>query len=564
MFSAVNSISDSPSNILFGSSRLRTGIFGVILAILVVYVYMSQKRSKRAHNTHGLPTPPGPKPAPIIGNLFDIPREKESAAYNKMAKEYGDLTYLSVLGKSILVVNNYATAQELFEKRSANYSDRNELPMINDLMGWDWSFGHMPYGPRWKMHRTMFRHQFQSSVVSGFWPIQLKEAHKLIRNMLHDPEALINHLRFNSASTIMNVIYGIEIQSEDDRYITVAETALDGMARAANPGAFFVDIFPILKYVPNWMPFAGFKRKAEFWRKSVLEMRDAPFDMVTRRMKEGTASSSFVSNLLTDLELRKDLSRSAVATETETIRNCAGLAYAAGAESTVSSLSSFTLAMILYPEVQERARREIDSVVGLGRLPDFSDRKSLPYIDAIVKEVLRWNPVAPLGLPHMATRDDKFRGYRIPAGTLVLGNTWFSISLSSLLSCFRLSSIDFFLRGRTILHNPDTFPDPMTFNPDRFLSKDPAVMDPVNVAFGYGRRICPGRFMAEGQLWISISCILSAFEIKPGANEDGRDVKTEPAFASGMICHPLPFKTTIKPRSEKARLLIEETVDLLA
>ncbi|KIK63931.1 hypothetical protein GYMLUDRAFT_161793 [Collybiopsis luxurians FD-317 M1] len=492
------------------------------------------------HAARGLPTPPGPKPAPIIGNLFDIPREKESLAYNKMAKKYGDLTYLSVLGKSILVVNNYATAQELFEKRSANYSDRNELPMINDLMGWDWSFGHMPYGPRWKMHRTMFHRQFQSSVVSGFWPIQLKEAHKLVRRMLHAPEDLINHLRFNSASTIMNVTYGIEIRDEEDHYITVAETALDGMAKAANPGAFFVDIFPILKHVPSWMPFAGFKRKAAFWRKSVLEMRNAPFETVTKAIKEGTASPSFVSNLLTDLELRKDLSQFNIAEETETIRNCAGLAYAAGAESTVSALSSFMLAMILYPEVQEKARRELDSVVGLGRLPDFSDRGSLPYVDATVKEVLRWNPVAPLGLPHMATKEDEFRGYRIPAGTLVLGNSW------------------------TILHDPATFPDPMTFNPDRFLSKDPSVVDPVNVAFGYGRRICPGRFMAEGQLWISIACILSAFEIMPGLDENGRPIKTEAAFASGMICHPLPFRTTIKPRSEKARKLIEQTADLAA
>ncbi|KAE9389422.1 cytochrome P450 [Gymnopus androsaceus JB14] len=505
-----------------------------------MYVYLHRRRSRQLANARHLPTPPGPKPWPIIGNICDIPREKESSAYNKMAKEFGDLTFLSVLGISILVVNNYATAQELFDKRSANYSDRNELPMINDLMGWDWSFGHMPYGPRWKMHRTMFHRQFQSSVVSAFWPTQLKEAHKLIRRMLSHPEDLINHLRFNSASTIMNVTYGIEVQDEDDHYITVAETALDGMAKAANPGAFFVDIFPILKYVPSWMPFAGFKRKAAFWRKSVSEMRNAPFEKVTASMKQGTATPSFVSNLLTDLELRSDLSEATIAKESETIKNCAGLAYAAGAESTVSSLSSFMLAMVLYPDVQEKARREIDSVVGLGRLPDFNDRGSLPYIDAIVKEVLRWNPVAPLGLPHMATKDDEFRGYHIPAGTLVLGNSW------------------------TILHDPAVYPDPMAFNPDRFLTNDPAVLDPVYVAFGYGRRICPGRFMAEGQLWISIACILSAFQIAPGKDENGRVVTTEAKFASGLICHPLPFKASIRPRNEKARMLIEQTADLSA
>ncbi|KAJ3913181.1 cytochrome P450, partial [Lentinula edodes] len=304
-----------------------------------------------------------------------------------------------------------------------------QAPMMNDLIGWDWSFGQMSYGPRWKMHRTMFHRQFHSSVVSNFWPIQLKEAHKLIRRILHEPEALLEHLKLsppisNSASTIMNVAYGIEIEDEDDRYVTVAETALDGMAKAANPGAFLVDIFPILKYVPIWMPGAGFKRKAALWREAVLQMRDAPFEVVTKAMKEGTASPSFASNLLADLELRKDLSELAIANEMQTIRNCAGLAYAAGTESIVSALSSFMLAMVIYPEVQDKAQQELDAVVGSGRLPDFSDRGSLPYIDAIVKEVLRWSPVAPLGLPHMTTEDDEFRGYHIPAGTVVVGNSW--------------------------------------------------------------------------------------------------------------------------------------------
>ncbi|KAJ3886163.1 cytochrome P450 [Lentinula edodes] len=428
--------------------RVGTGISGaaalemgcIVLAFAAVYVYL-QRRVHRLHNPHGLPYPPGPKPAPIIGNLFDIPLEKESSIYNKMANKYGDLTYLNVLGKSILVVNNYSTVKELFEKRSANYSDRYQAPMMNDLIGWDWSFGQMSYGPRWKMHRTMFHRQFHSSVVSDFWPIQLKEAHELIRRILHEPEALLEHLKFNSASTIMNVTYGIEIQDEDDRYVTVAETALDGMAKAANPGAFLVDIFPILKYVPTWMPGAGFKRKAALWREAVLQMRDAPFEVVTKAMKEGTASPSFASNLLADLELRKDLSELAIANEMQTIRNCAGLAYAAGTESIVSALSSFMLAMVIYPEVQDKAQQELDTVVGSGRLPDFSDRGSLPYIDAIVKEVLRWSPVAPLGqlycsevskfiiycvlgLPHMTTEDDEFRGYHIPAGTLVVGNSW--------------------------------------------------------------------------------------------------------------------------------------------
>ena len=97
--------------------------------------------------------------------------------------------------------------------------------------------------------------------------------------------------------------------------------------------------------------------------------------------------------------------------------------------------------MALYPEVQKKAQAEIDSVVGPNRLPNFEDRPSLPYINAVVKESMRWHTPAPLGaflslcvlctiltgseaIPHMATNDDEYDGYYIPKGTVVLGNAW--------------------------------------------------------------------------------------------------------------------------------------------
>jgi len=253
-------------------------------------------------------------------------------------------------------------------------------------------------------------------------------------------------------------------------------------------------------------------------------------------LKEGTANPSFVSNLVSEVEAKEN-----GRADLDTIKGCAGLAYAAGAESTVSSLSSFVLAIVIHPDVQTQAQKDIDEKIGHGRLPDFSDRHSLPYITAIVKEVLRWNPVAPLGLPHMATNDDEYKGYHIPAGTTIIGNSW------------------------AILHDPNIYPEPLKFNPDRFLGvrsgQELSPGDPLSTAFGYGRRMCPGRFMAEAQIWISIACILACFNIGPGVDKYGKPIKTEAKFASGMICHPLPFDFTITPRGEWAKALIEQTVD---
>ncbi|KAH7890379.1 cytochrome P450 [Phlebopus sp. FC_14] len=489
------------------------------------------------HSRSKYPLPPGPKPLPLIGNLMDLPLKDEAATYNQWARKYGDLVYANVMGRHLLFVNSPQVANDLFEKRSVNYSDRSELPMINDLMGWDWSFGHMPYGERWKKHRKMFERQFRPAVAPTYWPIQRKEAHSLLRNILESPQDLIEHLRHNAASVIMKVIYGIEIAPKNDRYIDIAEQALDGMAKAAAPGAFMVDVFPWLKYVPGWVPGAGFQKKAAMWKTAVLEMRDAPFEAVQKALSRGTAPPSFVSHLMDDLDYGAD-----VDDQVETIKGCAGLAYGAGAESTVSSLSSFFLAMLLYPQVQAKAQAELDCVIGPGRLPDFNDRPLLPYVSAIVKEVLRWNPVAPLGLPHMVTKDDIYNGYFIPAGAIIIGNTW------------------------TILHDERNYEQPMSFMPERFLNLDGSehegIINPETAAFGYGRRICPGRFMADAQIWISIACILTVFNVYPAKNEQGEPLKVEAEFESGMICHPKPFSFDISPRSESAKSLVKQTADL--
>jgi cytochrome P450 len=80
--------------------------------------------------------------------------------------------------------------------------------------------------------------------------------------------------------------------------------------------------------------------------------------------------------------------------------------------------------MLLFPEAQRKAQEELDEVVGLTRLPEYEDRQNLPYINALCKEVLRWHPPFPVGVPHHLTQDDVFGDYFIPAGTIVVANAW--------------------------------------------------------------------------------------------------------------------------------------------
>lgn len=87
--------------------------------------------------------------------------------------------------------------------------------------------------------------------------------------------------------------------------------------------------------------------------------------------------------------------------------------------------------MALYPDVQKKAQAELDRVVGQGRLPDFSDRDTLPYVTALIKETIRWHIVTPTALPHATVQDDVYNGYFIPKGSTVLPNLWYDHSLTA-------------------------------------------------------------------------------------------------------------------------------------
>lgn len=80
------------------------------------------------------------------------------------------------------------------------------------------------------------------------------------------------------SETVMTITYGLEIRPEHDPHIEAAEKAVEALANVPYAGAFMVDIFPSLKYVPSWMPGAGFKRKAKEWKALALDSLNRPFN----------------------------------------------------------------------------------------------------------------------------------------------------------------------------------------------------------------------------------------------------------------------------------------------
>ncbi|KAF9553593.1 cytochrome P450, partial [Agrocybe pediades] len=311
------------------------------LFIFLVCVYWRQSRTKSLYSH--LPLPPSRKGYPILGNLLEMPTKFEWIKFHEWSKELNtDILCVTMFGTTLIVLDTSEAATELLERRSSKYSGRPRMPMVNELMGWDFNFGLMQYGSR--------------------------------------------------CEAIIAITYGLDVQPKDDPYIAVAEEGVVPLALAIVPGAFLVDTIPLLKYVPAWMPGAGFKKKAREWTELSRRMVEEPFEATKKLMAQGVCSSSFVSDTLVKMQ---DVADRDDAYREDNIQGVAGAMYAAGTDTTSSIVASCILALLDKPEILKKAQMQLDSVLKPGHLPDFDDEASLPYITAIAKEGLRWRDVVP-------------------------------------------------------------------------------------------------------------------------------------------------------------------------
>ncbi|KAI0712386.1 cytochrome P450 [Earliella scabrosa] len=464
--------------------------------VLLTVYWLLERRITRSC----VPLPPGPPRLPILGNLFDLPKGSPRVGYRELSRKYGNragqssyygnLLYLKALGRSILVVNDAQTAIDLLEKRSATYSSRVASPVIAMIDVED-SFGFMPYNDVWRHHRRMFTRHFNASAVSRYLPVQKEALHRVLRALLDDPKRHREHLHFVLGSLIIKAAYGLDSGDLNSKYIRVMEKG-----RAANgellSHATILEYFPFWARAPLWLPGTGVKNQN-------LDVTDL--------------SPSMAQSVIA--EYAHDSGESAAA-ELTTAKNVASLCYEAGVDTQLVTVESFLLAMASHTEVQRKAQAELDNVVGPHRLPEMDDRDALPYVNAILKETMRWHTAVPLGVPHTSTADDEYHGYFIPKNTMVVVNAWYD---------------------RSILHDPDTYSEPDKFIPERFMKDgrlNTDVRDPASIAFGFGRRICPGQFLADGTVFLFMASILHTFDISPPLDESGKPVHVELRGRDGL------------------------------
>ncbi|KAF9067150.1 O-methylsterigmatocystin oxidoreductase [Rhodocollybia butyracea] len=304
---------------------------------------------------------------------------------------------------------------------------------------------------------------------------------------------------------------------------------MDQFSETVATNAFLVDMFPILQYVPSWVPGAAWKKKAHHYRKTLQDMLNIPYNWTKSQMAAGTARPSFVYSQL-------DANKLLNPDEEHIIRWVAASIYSGGADTTVGVIETFFLAMVLQQSAQSKAQKEIDAVVGHDRLPTLQDREQMPYVEALLQEVMRVYTITPLGLPHLVSENDTHHGYFIPKGSTILTN------------------------NMMLYNDPKVYPQPERFSPERFLASEgnSKQKDPREYLFGFGRRVCPGVHLADASVWLACASVLAAFDISP-AVKDGTTVMPSGNFMDGIISHPEQFECNITPRNASVLALLQKS-----
>ncbi|KZW02337.1 cytochrome P450 [Exidia glandulosa HHB12029] len=491
-----------------------------LIAATVAALALSRYLYKRARR---LPPPPGPPCRPFLGiDRKLLPRSEPWKTYAEWAKQYGPIFSFHILGQRIVILNSFEVASELLNKRASIYSDRPLKYMYDVLMGRRTAvFNISASDDRHRIYRRLLHGSLNVRAVQSYRHVQEDEARLFLQGVLANPKSFGEQVKRNAVAVIMRITYGYTIQ-DNDPFVSMIEESFRISSLGAAPGMWLVDFFPILRFVPSWFPGAGFKRQAKEWFKQLDTMSSAPLQWTKGEMVAGTATDSFASTHLSDantVELH--------------VQRCASGLYAGGADTIAGAMTTFFLVMCLHPDVQARARQEVDTVTGQDRLPTCGDLDRLPYLRQVMQEVLRWAPVAPLALPHSLTCDDEYMGYHLAKGATIYANLW------------------------GMFHDPSVYVHPDDFNPDRFSSTTDSPMppDPLEWVFGFGKRVCPGLHFAQTSLMLNMASVLGTLNLTRPTDAGGRPTQPDISFTTGITSHPKPFLCTITPRVGAEKLL---------
>ncbi|KAF2963617.1 hypothetical protein GQX73_g9953 [Xylaria multiplex] len=452
----------------------------------------------------------GPRGWPIVGNYFDI-MGNAAVQYDTWGKQYGDVYQVQLGNTTVVIVNSPTAAKTIFLSNSHALSSR---PVASTTAGL--TIGASPYDDSLKRKKKGIAAALNRPSIQTYIPYFDRETRAFIEDLMTygkagavaiDPLPMIQRL---SLSLVMTINWGVRIPSIDDRLFKEIVTVEEELNRTRSTVGNAQDHIPILRL----NPFNSTSVKARAMR----ERRDGYLGQLNsdlaKKMQEGTNNQCIQASVIKFKEV--ELSG------TELTAIC--LSVLGGGFETVANTAQWSIAFLAqHPDIQEKAYEEICKFQGSDEpLCDASDDQKCGYILGLAKEALRYFSVIPLALPRETIKDIEYEGVKIPSGSTVYMNAW---------ACN---------------HDPELFPDPDRFEPERWFTRP----DAPAFAFGLGYRMCAGHLLAMRELYLIFMRLLSSFRIDTSEKIDC-DPSKDMKIPTDLIIAPRSYRVSFKPRNEQ-------------
>ncbi|KAF2491734.1 cytochrome P450 [Lophium mytilinum] len=501
------------------------------LAIAIIGAFVGYKVLNYGMRPKNMP--PGPPTIPILGNLHQMPLKDFHFKFREWAQEYGPIMTLKLAGQTMVLMNDETVVKDLLEKRGHTYAARPDL-FIREFGG-NMNIAFRDNDDVWRRQRKMYHLRLNKTVANQYIPYQAFDSTQLLNEMLDVPDDFSRHLQRYTTSVASTVLYGFRTTSSGGRVKDLMDW-MDLTSEAAN--LQLVDFFPFLRPFYRYCPTFLMPYKQLLARIRVIE--ENLFMQLMEGAKTSIQEGKVYPSFIRDMLLSEDKDR---LTDVE-IANNAAHGFGAATDTQWNTMLGFVKAMILYPEVQAEAQREIDQVVGPDRLPVWEDRENLPYIRAVIEESLRWMPTTlSAAVPHSLLKDDIYKGYLIPKGASMFINVW--------------------TLNNNVKNDPRVF-DPSRHSAENTLSDnygiDPDSSKRPHFTFGAGRRVCPGFHVAERGLFTAVSRLLWGFKFSRKLDSAGVPIPiNQDEVTQGFIVRPVPYPAVIEPRDQRRVEIIRDS-----
>ncbi|XP_062847867.1 steroid 21-hydroxylase [Trichomycterus rosablanca] len=435
------------------------------------------------------PSLPGPQPLPLLGNIFELSQDHLPIYLTGLARQYGNIYRLQCGNTTMVILNSSELIREVLVKKWSDFAGRPHSFTGDKVSGGGYSISLGDYSEKWKAHRRLAHSALQRCVAESLHSVIENQALHLKQVLLEYKEEamdLSEDFTVAASNIITTLVFGKSYEKSSTQLQELHDCLNEIVSLWGSPWISALDSFPLLRRLPN-APFSRLMR-AVARRDELIKAYLDEF-----KVKSDHKDADCTPPLLQYLKSPQGTANNMTLTDARLHMTTVDLLI--GGTETTAAWLSWTIAFLLYrPEVQTRVHEELSNVLK-GQYPRYSDRHRLPYLSAVINEVLRLRPVAPLAVPHKAIRDSSIAGYFIPKNTVIIPN----------------------LFGAH--HDPEVWTDPYSFRPERFLEGGGGSLRAL-IPFSGGARLCLGESVAKMEIFLFTAYLLQDFQFFPGSPED--------------------------------------------